>query len=68
MHPAALVFLCYVQFSGAGSIKTYKRDVDNRFSDSVCALDTNETLNLLFHSHVRQEYGADPESDDGEQY
>eukprot|EP00731_Ephydatia_muelleri_P021034 Em0013g761a len=64
MHPAALVFLCYVQFSGAGSIKTYKRDVDNRFSDSVCALDTNETLNQLFHSHVRQEYGADPESDD----
>ena len=41
-----------------------KRSTDSKFADNICALEKNETLNIVFHNKVRQEYGAAPEDGD----
>ena len=63
MHLALLVLLYFAQFSSA-FVRKDRRSLDSDLSDYVCALETNATLNILFHDIVRQEYGAAPETDD----
>ena len=67
MNPAVLLsvlWLAHMQFCNA-ALQRDKRSTDSKFADNVCALEKNETLNILFQNKVRQEYGAAPEDDDG---